>query len=91
MKVIKREDFVWSIQEAIREMSNIPEDEPLSESLRFYEDLGFTSLDYPDLASQIETKYCLSFETLNDGKDFPETIGELADVFFAKIEAPCAN
>ncbi len=91
MKVVKREDFVYSIKEAVRELSNMPEDEPLAESLRFYEDLGFTSLDYPDLASQIETKFNLSYDTLNERKDFPETIGELADVFFAKIQAPCAN
>ena len=91
MKVIKREDFVYSIQEAIREMSNMPEDEPLAENLRFYEDLGFTSLDYPDLASQIETKYHLDYEALSNCGDFPETIGALADVFLEKIQVPCVN
>jgi len=91
MKVVKREDFVQSIQETIREMFNMPEDEPLAENIRFYEDLGFTSLDYPDLASQIETKYHLSYETIGTCNDFPETIGELADVFIAKIQVPCIN
>lgn len=91
MKVVKREDMVYSIQVAVREMSNMPEDEPLAESIRFYEDLGFTSLDYPDLASQIETKYNLGYDTLCGHRDFPETVGELADVFFAKINTPCAN
>jgi len=91
MKVVKREDMVYSIQEAVREMSNMPEDEPLAENIRFYEDLGFTSLDYPDLACQIEIKYDLGYDTLNDCNDFPETIGELADVFFAKIKVPCVN
>ncbi len=85
-KEVSRVNLILSIQEKIRDMIGMPEDEELSEDIRFYEDLGFDSLDYPNLVTHIEIEYGLSFGILDDCQDKPNTPCELADAILIRVQ-----
>lgn len=84
-KKITRFDLIQGIRETIREMFGMPEDEILDEGIRFYEDLGFDSLEYPSLTSGVIIKYGLSFQIIDDCQEKPNTIGDLADAILLRV------